>query len=148
MLVSAGSQARNMHQDGSGFGIGQQGEAGKNCRWLIEKVWIASKKRMGEIGILCFCWGLRYASQVTLVVKNPPADAGDSCSIPGSRRSVREGKGNPLQFSCLGTLMDRGAWRATVHGVTKSRTGLKRISTQHWPKNLACLLPTCLRYEF
>ena len=68
------------------------------------------------------------------MVKIPPADAGDSSSIPGSRRSPREGKGNPLQFSCLENLTDRGAWRAPVHGVTKSRTGLKRISTQHWPK--------------
>ena len=56
------------------------------------------------------------------VVKNPPAnarDVGDSDSIPGSRRSPGEGNGNPLQYSCLGNLMGRGAWRATVHGVTK-----------------------------
>ena len=53
------------------------------------------------------------------VVKNPPADAGDSGLIPGSRRSPGEGNGNPLQFSCLGNPMDRGTWQVTVHGVTK-----------------------------
>ena len=55
-------------------------------------------------------------------VKNLPANAGDPSSIPGSRRSPGEGNGNPLQHSCLGNPMDRGAWQATVHGVTKSWT--------------------------
>ena len=50
---------------------------------------------------------------------NPPAKAGDTGSIPGSERSPGEGNGNPLHYSCLGNYMDRGAWRATVHGVTK-----------------------------
>ena len=58
------------------------------------------------------------------MVKNSPANAGDMGSIPGLGRSCGEGNGNPLQYSCLGNLMDRGAWQATVHGVTKSRTGL------------------------
>ena len=53
------------------------------------------------------------------VVKNPPASAGDEGSIPGLGRSPEEGNGNPLQYSCLGNPMDRGAWRATVHGVAK-----------------------------
>ena len=44
------------------------------------------------------------------MVKNPPANAGDAGSIPGSRGSPGEGNGNPLQYSCLGTSMDRGAW--------------------------------------
>jgi len=44
--------------------------------------------------------------------------------IPGSRRSPREGNGNPLQYSCLENLMDRGAWWAPVHRVTKSHTQL------------------------
>ena len=56
------------------------------------------------------------------VVKNLPANAGDVGSIPGSGRSVGGGNDNPLQYSCLGNPMDRGAWRAIVHGVTKSRT--------------------------
>ena len=57
-------------------------------------------------------------------LKNPPANAGDVGSIPGSGRSPGEGRGNPLQDSCLGNPMDRGAWRATVHGVTQSWTRL------------------------
>ena len=52
------------------------------------------------------------------VVKNPPANAGDVGSIPGLGRSPGKGNGNPLQYSCLENLMDRGAWWATVHGVT------------------------------
>ena len=59
------------------------------------------------------------------IVKNPPANAGDARdvgSIPGSGRSPGEGNGNPLQYSCLENPMDRGAWWATVHGVTKSQT--------------------------
>ena len=55
------------------------------------------------------------------VVKNLPGNAGDikdSDSIPGSGRSPGGGQGIPLQYSCLGNPMDRGAWRDTVHGVT------------------------------
>ena len=51
------------------------------------------------------------------MVKNLPANAGDAGMIPGSRRSPGEGNGNPLQHSCLGNPMDRGAWQAIVHGV-------------------------------
>ena len=57
------------------------------------------------------------------MVKNLPAipgAVGDVGSIPGSGRSPGEGHGDSLQFSCLEDSMDRGAWRATVHGVTKS----------------------------
>ena len=70
------------------------------------------------------------ASQVALVVKNPPAVAGDIRdvgSVPGLERSPGEGNGNPFQYSCLGNPMDRGAWWAIVHGVTKSWTRLKRL---------------------
>ena len=55
-------------------------------------------------------------------VKNPSANAGDTGSIPGSGRYLGEGNGNPLQYSCLGNPMDRGAWWATVHEVTKCQT--------------------------
>ena len=54
------------------------------------------------------------------VIKNPPVNAGDTGLIPGSGRSPGGGNGNPLQFSYLGNLMDRGAWQAIVHGVTKN----------------------------
>ena len=52
-------------------------------------------------------------------------DAGDMGSVPGSGRSLGGEHGNPLQYSCLENPMDRGAWRATVHGVAKSQTRLK-----------------------
>ena len=58
------------------------------------------------------------------VVKNPPANAGDSGSIPGWGRSPGEGNGNPLQYSCLGNPMDRRDWGATVIGSQKSWTQL------------------------
>ena len=54
-------------------------------------------------------------------------------SIPGSGRSPGGGHSNPLQYSCLENPMDRGAWWATVHGVAKSRTRLKRLDTQCLP---------------
>ena len=56
------------------------------------------------------------------VVKNLPASAEDVGSIPASGRSPGRGNGNPLQYSCLENSMDRGAWWAIVHGVTKSQT--------------------------
>ena len=58
------------------------------------------------------------------MVKNPPANVGDAYSISGLERSPEEGNGNPLQYSCLGNPMERGAWQAIVHGVAKSRTWL------------------------
>ena len=54
------------------------------------------------------------------VVKNLPARAGDMGLIPGLGRSPGGGDSNPLQHSCLENPMDRGAWQATVHGVTES----------------------------
>ena len=73
------------------------------------------------------------ASQVVPVAKNPPAnegDAGDMGSIPGLGRSLGEGNGNPLQYSFLGNPMGRGAWWATVHGVTESdRRKLRLMGT-------------------
>ena len=66
-------------------------------------------------------------SQYVLVVKNPPANAEDIIdvgSIPGLGRLSGKGNGNPLQNSCLGNPMDRGAWQATVHGVAKDGTQL------------------------
>ena len=65
---------------------------------------------------------IERASQLALMVKNPPANATDIRDvglIPGSERSPGAGHGNPLQYSCLENLMDRGAWGTTVHGVTK-----------------------------
>ena len=66
---------------------------------------------------------LLRASQVALVVKNPLANAGDMRHVgltPGLGRAPGGGHSNPLQYSLLENPMDRGAWQATVHGVTKS----------------------------
>ena len=74
-----------------------------------------------------FCFGVFTSSATNSVVKNLPAnagDAGDTDSIPGLGRSPGGGNGNPLQHSCLGYPMDRGAWTATVHVVTKSQAQL------------------------
>ena len=65
------------------------------------------------------------------VVKHPPANTGDAGSIPGLGRPPEGGHGNPLQCSYLENPMDRGAWWATVHGVAKSRTWLKRLSNNN-----------------
>ena len=65
------------------------------------------------------------ASQVVLVVKNPSANERDirkAGSSPGSGRSLGGGHANPLQYSCLENPMDRGAWWAMAHRVTKSQT--------------------------
>ena len=56
------------------------------------------------------------------VVKNLPANAGDTGLIPGSGIFLGEGNGNPLQYSCLGNPMDRGPWRTTVLGVAELDT--------------------------
>ena len=76
---------------------------------------------------------VRGASQVVIVVKNRPAnseDVKDLDLIPGSGRSPGGGNGYPLQYSRLGNPTNRGAWRATVHGVTKSQRQLKQLSTR------------------
>ena len=57
---------------------------------------------------------------------------GDLGSITGSGRSLGEGNGNPLQYSCLGNPMDRGAYWAAVHGVSKSQTSLSLFTFMHW----------------
>ena len=76
-----------------------------------------------------YWWGEGGGSQVALMVKkNPLANAGDirdTGSIPGSGRSSGGGHGNPLQYFCLESPMDRGAWPVTVHGDTKSQTKLR-----------------------
>ena len=70
-------------------------------------------------------------SQVVLVVKNLPANAGDVSSIPGLGRSAGVGNADPLQYSCLGNPTDRGAWQVTVHGTTNSWTQHTHTHTLH-----------------
>ena len=93
-------------------------------------------------GWVMFCWGFPGAS----LVKNPPANAGDSGSVPGSGKFPGEGNGNLLQCSCLGNPMDREAWRATVHGVAKQWGTTQQLKQQNdvylvlwvWIRNLTC----------
>ena len=113
--------------------------------------------------VCCYILG---SSQVALVVKNAPANAGnlgDIGSVPSLRRSYGEGNGNPLQYSCLKNPMNRGAWRAMVHRVAKNQTWLKwlrmhavsyplpwklielgegaaRTLTEHYPKSVSMAL--------
>ena len=71
---------------------------------------------------------------MALVVKNPSGSAGDirdPGSIPGLGKSLEGGNSNPLQYSCLENPIDRGAWLATVHGVTENRTSLKWHAHAH-----------------
>ena len=87
----------------------------------------------------CICFGICLSSKwfhlkltFFFSMKNLAANAGDIRdvgSVPNLGRSPRGGHGNPLQNSCLENPMDRGAWRATVHGVAKSQTRLKWLST-------------------
>ena len=77
--------------------------------------------------VICWSYSSTLAFPGGVVVKNPPASAGNSrdvASVPGLGRSPGGGNGNPLQYSCLGNPTDREVWRATVHGVAKSWTQL------------------------
>ena len=105
----------------------------KDCLKLHKKT-VSSIPILNKVFKLCF-----VNSQTTLgfcgtsqVVKNPPAnagDTGDAGSIPGSGRSPEGGDGNPFQYSCLKNTMGRGAWWALVHGVARSQTQLKGLRT-------------------
>ena len=74
------------------------------------------------------------------MVKNPPAMQETQCLIPGPRRSPGEGGGYPLQYSCLESFTDRGAWQATVHGVAK------RVK-HDWATNTFTLFTSQTRYR-
>ena len=79
---------------------------------------------MAALGIHC-CFPGGSDGRVCLPqMVEPDGRVGDLGSVPGSGRSPEEGNGNPLQFSCLGNSMDKGAWWATVHGVAKRQTRL------------------------
>ena len=77
--------------------------------------WVTSRREQDQGSHLSFSEHYSDGEEST-------CSAGDSGLIPGSGRSPGEGNGNPLQYSCLKTFMDRGAWQATVHGVAKGQT--------------------------
>ena len=90
--------------------------------------------RTGIWFLFNFCYQQKEASQVVLVVKNSPANTRDIMRhrfVPWVRKVPGGEHGNPLQYSCLENPLDKGEWRAIVHRVAKSRTPLKRLSTQH-----------------
>ena len=99
------------------------------------------------VNVVCWRWNWtllypRRGSQVVLVVKNLPASAGDirdSDSTPGLGRSSGEGDGNPLQYSCLGDAVDRGAWRAMGHGSQRIRHYWSDLAHTyaHWYRHYA-----------
>ena len=91
--------------------------------WKKKKTFFIANLFPEEFAGHMIMMSLIIKSQVALVVKSPPANAGDTrdpVSIPGSGRSSGGGNGNPLQYSCLENPMDRGVLGATVHGVAKS----------------------------
>ena len=77
---------------------------------------------MNKCMIFIICYTFYKGFPGGSVVKNLPANVGDAGSIPESGRSPGEGNGSPLQYSCLGKPMDKEAWQATVHEVTKTQT--------------------------
>ena len=91
-----------------------------------------SQENRNSVGILLPFVYRKKSFPDGLAVKNLPANAGDIRNtglIPGSGRSPGEGNGNPLQYSCLGNPMDRGAWRAIVHRVAKGSD--MTVATEH-----------------
>ena len=83
------------------------------------------------------------------MVKNPPANAGDVDLIPELGRSLGGGNGSLLQYSCLESPMDRGAWRAIVHGVAKSWSWIndKTTTMMTWKFPYASVFSLVSRYE-
>ena len=82
------------------------------------------------------CLHVSYGFPGGSVVKNLPANAGDAGLIPGLERTPGEGNDNPLQYSCLGNSMDRGAWQATVQGVTKNQTHFNILLSTEYVSNI------------
>ena len=70
------------------------------------------------------------------MVKNPPANAGDTASVPGSGRSPGGGTGNPLQYPCLRNAMDRGAWQASM----ESQSGVTEYTCAHYQYEVSVCL--------
>ena len=96
------------------YGVAQSGTRLKRLsRSYVEHIQVLSFFFLPSVGFT----GLSGS-----MVKNPPSSAGDAGLIPWLGRSPEEGNDNPLQYSCLENSMDRGAWQATIHRVSKSRT--------------------------
>ena len=96
----------------------------RRCLWMCSmdsKAWCKFIHSFAKYPLdTALCWGFPGGS----AVQNPPDNSGEGGLIPGSGRSPGEGNSHLLQYSCLGNPMETGAWKATVHGVTKSWTQL------------------------
>ena len=101
----------------------------------------ALRTQGGEAQLACAFLLAVGAAQVALMVKNPPAKAGDVGSISGLGRSPGGGHGNTLQRSCLENPVDRGAWRAAVRGAAQVPTGPKRLSARAAAEHRASASP-------
>ena len=114
-------RSQDMPSEQQGQGFAEAAGAPRSAWWIPS----------GRVGSVPFLNHLGTGEAwLALVVKNLPANAGDVRdvgSIAGSERPPGGGNGNPLQRSCLENPKDRGAWRATVHRVTKRQTQLKRF---------------------
>ena len=135
---------RDWGTGGEGDDRGWDGWMASLTRWRW--VWVNSGSWWwtGRPGVLRFMGlqrvGNDWATELNFpggsVVKNPPANAGDADLIPGSGRFPGEGNGNPLQYSRVENPMNRGAWQATVHGVTKSEIHLNNETRTTWNTSL------------
>ena len=105
----------------------------RNCLWLQHNLLVMS---LWLLLTRLFCF-LCFLSD--LVDEESSCNRGDWGLIPGSGRSPGEGNGNPLQYSCLENCMDRGAWWATLHGITKSWT---------WPYNFFVLFSYRKNFDY
>ena len=114
--------SRSWKRQGKGLSPRPEEEAWLTLQSSETPFWISDLQDFKRIHLCCFVSPLLWWFITAVgfpggsVVKNA-CSAGDMVSIPGLRRCPGEGNGNPLQYSCLGNAMDRGAWRATVHGV-------------------------------
>ena len=103
---------------------------------------------MRPLASSCFLITRKFAKSLALpqtwsygsAIKNLPANAGDLGLIPGLGRSPEEGNDKPLEYSCLGNSMDRGAWQATVHRVAKELDTAWQLSNN--PRNTELVPPT------
>ena len=112
---------------GCGAGQGHSGRACPRPGFLegARDIWLSRSATSSVAPVPFFSWVQLYTWLPRgLAVKNAPADAGETGSIPGLGRSPGGGSGSPLQYACLENPLDRGAWWATVHEVATSRTRL------------------------
>ena len=101
---------------------------------LISRVQVNKRYLAIRIRVADWSPASRGSPQVALVVKNPPANAGDVRDmglIPGSGRPPGEGNDNPFQYSCLENSVDRGAWWAAIHGIAKESDTTEQLTHTH-----------------